>query len=144
LRLLDKCFPKGHILHPIMNRNTVKLSYWCLPNLAQAISKHNIKILKTHTNQPQAVNQRMCNCTKEACPLNGQCLTDKVIYQATVTTSQNGQNKHESYVGLTAGTFKKRWTGHKFSFNHLKAKRDTTLSHYIWDLRGRLKVKTMT
>jgi hypothetical protein len=141
LRLLEKCFPKGHILHPIMNRNTVKLSYRCLPNLAQAISKHNSKILKSHTNQPQAVNQRMCNCTKEACPLNGQCLTDKVIYQATVTTSQNGQNKHESYVGLTAGTFKKRWNGHKFSFNHLKAKRDTTLSHYIWDLKNEGKVE---
>ena len=44
--------------------------------------------------------------------MDGQCLTDKVVYQATVTTSQNGIKKHESYVGLTSGTFKKQWNGH--------------------------------
>ena len=57
-------------------------------------------------------------------------------------TSQNEKKpKHESYVGLTAGTVKKRCNGHKFSFNHLKAKRDTTLSHYIWDLKNEGKVE---
>ena len=35
LDLLDKHFPKGNPLHKILNRNTVKVSYRCLPNMVQ-------------------------------------------------------------------------------------------------------------
>ena len=56
LRLLDYHIPKGHPLHPIINRNTVKISYRCLPNMAKIISKHNSKLLKNSQpieNNPQ-------------------------------------------------------------------------------------------
>ena len=42
-RLLDKCFPPGHQLHQLLNRNTIKLSYSCMPNVKQIISSHNKK-----------------------------------------------------------------------------------------------------
>ena len=35
LTLIDKCFPPNHPLHKILNRNTVKISYSCMPNTKQ-------------------------------------------------------------------------------------------------------------
>jgi len=37
LRLIDECFPAGHKLRKIFNRNTLKLSYSCMPNVQQII-----------------------------------------------------------------------------------------------------------
>ena len=45
LNLLDTCFPPTNKLHKILNRNTVKISYKCMPNMKQIISKHNKTIL---------------------------------------------------------------------------------------------------
>ena len=33
LNAIDKCFPAGHILKQVMNRNNIKISYRCMPNL---------------------------------------------------------------------------------------------------------------
>ena len=41
LNLLDTCFPPTNKLHKILNRNTVKISYKCMPNMKQIISNHN-------------------------------------------------------------------------------------------------------
>ena len=41
LNLLDTCFPLTNKLHKILNRNTVKISYRCMPNMKQIISNHN-------------------------------------------------------------------------------------------------------
>ena len=41
LQLLDNCFPPQNKLHKLLNRNTVKLSYSCMPNMKQIISNHN-------------------------------------------------------------------------------------------------------
>ena len=43
LNLVDTCFPPTNPLHKIFNRNTLKVSYSCMPNMAQVISKHNLK-----------------------------------------------------------------------------------------------------
>ena len=98
LALLDKHLPKGHQLHKILNRNTIKISYRCLPNMGRRLSMHNSKVLKTAINQtpkPKAT----CNCqiSKRAhCPLTGACNQDGAIYEATVKTDDN---RVESYVG---------------------------------------------
>ena len=47
LKLIDTLFPEGHPLRQIVNRNTVKISYRCMPNLKKKISNHNFKILKS-------------------------------------------------------------------------------------------------
>ena len=54
------------------------------------------------------------------------------IYQATVTTNDNKPD--QTYVGLTANTFKTRFTNHKASFTSAKKKHSTELSKYIWRL----------
>ena len=68
----------------------------------------------------------MCNCRNETeCPLEGECLQDEIVYQATVTTRE----KAETYVGLTATDFKTRWRNHQMSFKHEKRRNDTELAN---------------
>jgi len=45
LRLIDKHFPKSHVLHKIFNRSNVKVSYSCTGNMSSIIKSHNAKIL---------------------------------------------------------------------------------------------------
>ena len=105
LLLVDKHFPKGHFLHPILNRNTVKISYRCLPNMGRRIAMHNSKTLKSASNQapkPKAT----CNCQiskKADCPVPGACNQDGAIYEAQVKTDDG---KVESYVGLAKNLYK--------------------------------------
>ena len=56
-----------------------------------------------------------------------------VVYKATVTTNQP-KLKRKTYYGMTGGTFKKRYYGHKSDIEH-KDKYGTTLSRYIWKLK---------
>ena len=46
INLIDKCFPTGHKLRKVFNRNTVKLSYSCTPSMKQVIDRHNKAILR--------------------------------------------------------------------------------------------------
>jgi hypothetical protein len=133
LTLLDKCFPPGHQLRKILNRNTIKISYSCMPNMKQIISTHNKSTMKAvKTEEPTQIT-RNCNCRKQqTCPLEGNCLTSEVVYQATVTRQDN--LKEETYLGLTENSFKTRFNGHTSSFRNEKQKNATTLSQYIWKL----------
>ena len=58
-----------------------------------------------------------------------------LIYQASVVTTQPIPETH-TYIGLTANEFKSRLGNHKKSFNHSQYKSDTTLSQFIWELKG--------
>ena len=40
-KLIDLHFPPGHILHSVIIRSTVKVSYRALPNMGAQIAKHN-------------------------------------------------------------------------------------------------------
>ena len=134
LQAIDECFPLGHPLHKILNRNNLKLSYSCMPNVHQIIATHNKTILKKHSEPTQEEAPRECNCRhKESCPLPGKCLTESVVYQATVTREDNLQK--ETYVGHTEGEFKTRYNNHTSSFRNLKHKHSTELSKYIWQLK---------
>ena len=132
LKLIRKHFPKNNPLSKIINRNTVKMSYKCTPNMSQIISSHNSKVLK----KEESEEERKCNCSKNnVCPLGGKCLEKNVIYQAKVTTTSD-PSKTETYVGLCATTFKDRYRNHKSSFKHQKNS-NTTLSRHIWDLKSK-------
>ena len=48
--LINKYFPLEHKLHKIVNRNTLKLSYSCVPNRKTLINSHDQEVLK---DQPQ-------------------------------------------------------------------------------------------
>ena len=53
LRLISKHFPPNHRLHKIINRNNVKISYCCMPNVKSIISSHNRKLLDSNINHIQ-------------------------------------------------------------------------------------------
>ena len=46
LQLIKKHFPKEHKFHKIFNRNTLKLSYSCMPNVKTKINAHNMVTLR--------------------------------------------------------------------------------------------------
>ena len=128
-RALDENFGEDSPLKKIFNRNTVKMSYRTTPNFQKIISAHNKKLSKVVPDDPP------CNCdTKPECLLDGQCLGNNMIYQATVTPSEG---EVQTYIGMTKNPFKVRYKDHKKSFNHQKWSDETTLSTYIWDLKGK-------
>ena len=127
LSIIEKNFPKGHQLAPLLNRSTLKLSYRCLPNMAALTAKHNAKVLKTAN--PPAQNIIKCNCRDPTtCPLPGKCQVDNIVYQAMATTIR-GETR--CYVGV-ASNFKARYYNHTSSFRHSDKRKKTKLSEFIW------------
>ena len=131
LKLVDKHFPPKHKCRSLFNRNNLKISYCCMPNIENIIKGHNCKILK----DPPIV-QRTCNCrNKINCPLNGNCLKSCIVYQAEVVC----ENQSRVYYGSCHGSFKERFNNHKKSFKNRKYSDETKLSQYIWSLNDKNK-----
>ena len=100
-RLLSKHFPPGHKLYKIFNKNTLKVSYSCMPNLKAKIDGHNKKILE---NTPPPIT-KLCNCLKkENCPMRGACLTENVLYYARISCDDETY-KPKLYKGICEITF---------------------------------------
>ena len=123
LLIVNDCLRQGHPLHKIFNKNTLKISYSCMPNPVAKITNHNKAILANSSRiSNDEINQ--CNCRKKSeCPLDGHCLTSNVVYQATVVTDKST----ETYIGLTENHFKTRYRNHLASFKDKK-------NRYIWTL----------
>ena len=131
LSLLRKHFPPSSELHKLFNTKKVKLSYSCCPNMKTIISSHNAKITRTQ----QTTDIPGCNCRGgvELCPLDGKCLTESLVYKATVDSSEG----ERSYIGQAASTFKLRYNNHTNSFINPAKVKSTALSSYIWHLTRR-------
>ena len=130
LTLVDFHFPPGHVLHSVLNRSTVKVSYRCLPNMGAQVAKHNGKLLRK-SDGGSARPPPKCNCQvskKKDCPIPGSCNQDGVVYQATVA---NSRGDSECYVGL-AKNFKARYGKHTASMRKKTPENSTTLSSYFW------------
>ena len=128
MKLIRKHFPKEHKFHKIFNKNTIKLSYSCMPNMESIITKHNNKIL----NKKVESHERLCNCRdKPNCPMDGNCLKKCLVYKAQV----NSVRETKYYLGTAEDTFKTRHNNHKKSFKHRMYEKETELSKYIWKLK---------
>ena len=100
-----------------------------MPNVKNVIDGHNKKIRdESKKNKEQESQEKTCNCRKPA-----DCLTKSVIYQATVTTEDDGSK--ETYIGLTKNVFKERFNGHKMAFRHSNKRNNTELSKYVSELK---------
>ena len=75
-----------------------------LRNIKAQIHKHNKKTLEK--NQQKHPDTHLRNCTnKKQCPLNGQCLTNSIVYQANITANIPGY-KEKVYIGVSKTTYK--------------------------------------
>ena len=124
LALVDKNFPKNHPLHPIANRKNIKISFSCTKNMGSILAAHNAKILKKDAIE----KTKECNCYRnKACPVNGKCCLEEVVYKATV------EDTKAYYVGMTSWPWKNRYNQHRHSFRTETRKTSTALSQYVHD-----------
>ena len=97
--------------------------------MAKIISGKNGKLLEEEKEE-----KRLCSCTKDKkdkCPLDNKCLSDNIVYQATVT-KPNQENA--TYIGQTSCDFKKRLAVHNQTFKDQTKNGQTALSNHIHDL----------
>ena len=126
LQILRKRFPKENPLGKLFNKNNVKISYGCLPNMNNIIAGHNIKL------QTENITENGCNCRVgiSECPVNGRCTETDVVYKVDIITG----SCTNTYIGSTQN-FKERFNQHMSSLRLEKYKNSTCLSTHIWDLK---------
>ena len=134
--LITKHFGKDSRYHKIFNRNTVKLSYSCMPNIGIIIKSQNARSLRADAN-----NKKACSCRNtNTCPLNGGCMQNSLVYEAEVHT----RTENFKYFGLCEGDFKTRYNTHRSSFRNKKYCNSTELSKKIWSLKDSSIEHTVT
>ena len=68
-----------------------------MENVKSIINKHNNTVLHPPTNN----SERTYNCiNSETCPLQQKCLTNNIMYKATITSNQDNYH-HKIYYGIT-------------------------------------------
>ena len=128
---MKKHFRKEHKFHKTFTRNTLKLSYSCMPNIKTKINAHTRVILQ---NTPSK-NGKSCNCQQiENCSMNGDCLKESLIYYATISCNDKNY-KPKLYKGSCETSFKRHYSNHKKSFNVPSYRYDTKLSTEYWNLK---------
>ena len=136
--IIDKHFGKKSKLFKIINRNNVKLSYSCMPNIASKIKNHNNKIMKENSKKLDD----SCNCrNQESCPMKGRnCRKANVIYEANIITDV----ETKTYIGLSSNELKKRIASHYTTINckpenknYQKYTQSTELSKEIHRLKSK-------
>ena len=126
-KLLQKHFPATHHMYTIFNKNKIKISYSCFPNMGSIISSHNKHILNSNN------TEYGCNCNnRDECPLENECLTPRIVYRADATNNKTDEPKF--YYGISDTPFKERYENHKTSFRHRSRLTAPDLSKYYWKL----------
>ena len=104
-----------------------------MPSMENFITGHNRKTLTGHANNNQDVKN--CNCRdKSKCPLEGRCLSQSIVYKATIT--QPSTRESHTYFGATEPPFKYRLRNHEQSFKKKSKAHDTHLAKHIWQLKN--------
>ena len=82
------------------------------------------------------------NCNnKDECPLENECLTARIVYRADVTNNKNDEHKY--YCGISDAPFKERYENHKTSFKHRSHLTASDLPKYYWKLVDKGTVPTI-
>jgi len=137
LNIIAKVLHPKHPLRKIFNRNTLILSYSCMPNIMCKINrdnKRNLASQMTSSLTTTSNTKRTYKCKRKSnCPLNGKWLLFIIIYQATITSPNNSN----TYIGLCETDFKIRLYNHTCFFKHKRCKNATKLSKHIWYLKDK-------
>ena len=136
-KLLQKHFPPTHPMYSIFNKNKIKISYSCFPNMGSIISSHNKHILNSNN------TEYGCNCNnRDECRLENECLTPRIVYRADEKTEYT-TDEHKYYYGISDTPFKERYENHKTSFRHRSHLTASDLSKYYWKLADKGAVPTI-
>ena len=134
LRLIDNHFPQHHKYRKLFNRNIIKTSYSCMPNMASVIRSQYTSLLKG----PVPTDVKECSCRrKPECPSDKKCLSECLVYNASVDRLDNNETKH--YYGTCKKNFKERYNNHTASFRNKSKEKSTELSKYIWELKDNIQ-----
>ena len=117
-------------MHKIFNRNTVKASYSCTPNVGSIIKSHNKKLTNAENKQTKKFNCRK----KEKCSLEGKYRSEDIIYKCVVTATGHPR---KVYLGTAEGDFKQQYYNHKKSFGNRKYATETLSSKPIWKMKDK-------
>ena len=113
LKLVNRHFPKENPSHKIFNKNTLKVSYSCMSNVASVLSAHNRNILYLKK------SEFGCNCrSKTDFPLDNNCLTPQIVQQADIRNDTTDEKKF--YLGVFETLFKERFRIDKKEFTYTK------------------------
>ena len=101
LNLLQNYFSWDHKYFKLFNKNNMKISYSCMRNMKSIILNHNVNLLSNHTTTVAACS---CSCRQKLeCLLNSKCLSESLVYKATISQTPSEINK--CYYGTCEKTF---------------------------------------
>ena len=124
LKLINKHFPWRNKFYKLLNKNKVKVSYSCMPNMKNIINAHNKKLI----NHAKDIITRTCHCTrKHQCWFNEKCLTNNALCNVSIT-------RNKDYYDVSETTFKLRYANHKKKFSNIKYQTDTEISNKYWNI----------
>ena len=130
LKLVAIHFPHHHQQHKICNKNNIKVSYSCMPNMAAIISKQSKIALQSRADPHRTTPP--CNCRNKAnYPLEGKRCKSSIVYKVTVKS--NGIARH--CYGCSETEFKTRFNNHKQSLVHRHKRNATELSKAVWNAK---------
>ena len=124
-------FNNKHKFKKIFNKNTVKISYSCMPSMKTIINSHNRKVLSS----AETRNEKTCNCTvKGNWPLQGNCLTANNLYKATLSSPIPGYGT-KMYLGTCEPPFKSRFNSHNATFKNKKYETSPKFAGEVWKIK---------
>ena len=127
MRLIDKHSLCHHKFHKLFNRNNVKLSYSCMCSMKKVIQKHKSQTME----DTKPTNNQNCSCRQKSdCPLNQNCLSECLVYNALVNISTT-----KNYYRTCEKSFKDRCNNHTSSFRNESFQKSTEHSNHIWELK---------
>ena len=124
MKLIVNHFLKHHRLHKIFNMNTIKLSYSCMKNMGNIITKYNNKLLFQSFQQLT----QMCSCRdKASCPMEGNCLPKCFVYRH----KQTAEVRESTTLGRLRTNLKPRITTIPC---HSKIKVVKRKLNFVWEI----------
>ena len=130
LALVEKHFKRGTKIGGRFNRNTLKLSYSCLPNMGAKLRHHNNKVLGTKQAWSEPESGVSCNCRdKTLCKVENKCKLPGALYSGLVVA----EGKPDMlYYGVASNNFKERLKIHESDLRTGKVR--TSITKYMADL----------
>ena len=110
---MDECFPKNHPLNEILNKNTLKSSYSCMPNIQNIISSHNKLVLTKAAQQHTAHAESECNCHQKK-------ETFKTRYLNHTSSFRNEKRKRATELSKHIWSLKQSNTRHSIRWKIIK------------------------